>query len=135
MSRLYELNAASDPVAAFEVANDGATVTIKGVEVISDKSKSRYQLKSREIDVRKGGSYRVTFDIELVQGGMALGVLDVDRQLWILQIPLMQGQHEEQSFEFSSPGKQCQIVLQTDNAKPEVSISYLRKLALDEIKK
>jgi hypothetical protein len=132
LSRHYELNAASDPTTAFEIANDGAKVAVKGVEVTSDKSKSSYQLKSLEIDVRKGGRYRVTFDIELVQGGMALGVLDVDRQLWIFQIPLMRGQLGEQSFEFSAPGKQCQMVLQTDNAKPEVSIAYLRRLTVDD---
>ena len=133
MKKLYELTSASNPAASFDAGNELASVSVKGIVIVSDKSKSNYQLVSKEIDVRKDKHYCLKFDIELVKGCMALGVLDSKNDQWITQYPLMLGKHELQTIEFVALSERCKIILQTDNPKPDLSTAYLRALVLEEI--
>lgn len=131
MNYLYELNASVGPD-SLDNANEAADFKSVGMLLTTDKSASHYQVKSPEIEVKKGREHCVTFTIDLIEGGMALGILDSERQKWIAQVPLSVGVKDEQSVTFKATSKTCQLVLSTDNAKPKVSIANISRIAMHQ---
>jgi hypothetical protein len=128
---LYEL----DPTAAagtWSKGVDGASVTkVDGeMEVVSDVSRYHYQLVSGAVSVVRGTEYELQFDVEVTTGGMTIGVLDADANVWAVQRPLQAGHRGAVTVRFAAPSGSVRLIVANNNPEPARSSARISRLVL-----
>lgn len=111
-------------------AETTATERDSRLEITSGVSRYGYQVVSSLIPVDPGTGYSVSWDVEVNEGGMAIGVLDVAADSWIVQRRLDAKTETVGELSFVAPSDSVRLVVFNDNPEPARSSAWIGRLVL-----
>ncbi len=117
--------------ANWSVATPETQITSSGNElrIRTDKSKFHYQLVSNVIVVKAGSRHVIEYDVQVSEGNMFLGVLDVERDQWISQWPLSTGGPSATQRSIVVPTRAISLILSNYNVEgPRESSAVIRRI-------
>lgn len=117
-TRVYSLSIDSGAPNWTKVSAQTTTQTSNGALVVtSDAPANAYELATDAITTTPSKSYVVEYDINVSDGTIAIGALDVTHDKWIVVHPVTT-QHD--SFQFSATSDVTKIVI-TKNSTPQTN--------------
>ena len=99
------------------------------LRVESDRSTYRYQLFSPKLEVVKDEVYQLRYDVDVVRGGVSVGVVDTEAKAWIISKPVIHHVRGVATASFKAPSSSVRVIVSNNNETPSVStfgINFIR---------